>query len=331
MLLRKGLFIFLVLMVSLFSSNAQKKLLSNPLKVDGNPVILGDPFMYKHSNRYYLTGTYGSATEGFPCYTSTDLKNWKFNGMLWQKKDDCWAEGAFWAPEVKYYNNKFYLIYSGFSKEQKGLRIAIAVSDKPEGPFTDLHAPWFDYGFGAIDGNLFIDDNKQPYLYFSMNGEKDGYSFGIIYGMQLTKDLSAPVGDTVKLLEASQSWEKVNWEHNRCNEGPFVFQYKDKYYMTYSGNHTFEPNYGIGYATATSPLGPWIKAEENPIASKDPALNISGIGHNSLLPGKKENEKLIIYHTHEDPQHPENQKRHANVGLITIDKNGKLIFNAQLK
>lgn len=62
---------------------------------------------------------------------------------------------------------------------------------------------------------------------------------------------------------------------------PFVFKYK---YITYSGNRTFEQHYGIGYATASSPLSTWTKAEENPIAGKDSTLNITGIEHNSLLP-----------------------------------------------
>lgn len=313
----------------LFASCIKREHPVNPLMCNGEPIILGDPFMYQHDGRYYLTGTYGTMNYGFPCYISDDMIHWEFNGMLWEKNENSWASEAFWAPEVKYYDGKFYLTYSGLSKSGIGLRIALAVSNRPEGPFTDLYAPWFDFGFGAIDGHIFTDGGR-PYLFFSMNGAKDGYSFGIIYGVQLAKDLSAPVGDTIRLLEASQPWEKVNWEHNRCNEGPFVFKYHDTYYMTYSGNHTFEPNYGVGYATASSPLGVWTKASENPIAGKDTALNITGIGHNSLLPTARADEMMIIYHTHADPAHPENQKRYANIGLLKIDKNGKLKFYPQL-
>lgn len=319
------LYIFLLFLTACATHNP----IENPLMCNGEPIILGDPFMYQHGGKYYLTGTYGTANEGFPCYISDNMIDWKFNGMLWEKDENCWASEAFWAPEVKYYNGKFYLTYSGLSKSGDGLRIALAVSDYPQGPFTDLHAPWFDFGFGAIDGHIFT-DGDQPYLFFSMNGAKDGYSFGIIYGVQLAKDLSAPVGDTIRLLEASQPWEKVNWKHNRCNEGPFVFKHKDIYYMTYSGNHTFEPNYGIGYATASSPLGVWTKSTENPIANKDSALNITGIGHNSLLPTHSADEMWIIYHTHADPTNPENQKRHANIGLLKIEKNGELKFHPRV-
>lgn len=325
--------LFLLLMILGLSSCASHhidKAIPNPLMCEGKPISLGDPFMYEHNGIYYLTGT-GPTNTGFPCYISKDLINWKYNGLLWEKKDDCWASGLFWAPEIRFYQGKFYLTYSGMKKDTNSqLRIALAVSEKPEGPFIDIHAPWFDYGFGAIDGHILV-DGHQPYLYFSMNGEKDGYSFGITYGVKLAKDLSTPIGDMVKLIEASQEWERVNWEKNRCNEGPFVFKYKDTYYMTYSGNHTFETDYGIGYAIASSPLGPWMKAEENPIANRDTTLNITGIGHNSILPTKKVNEFMIIYHTHADPKHPENEKRFANVGLLKIDKLGKMKFYPQIK
>ena len=52
--------------------------------------------------------------------------------------------------------------------------------DRPEGPYRDLHAPWFDFGYSAIDGHIFVDDGGKPYLYFSRNGFQDGYSFGSV-------------------------------------------------------------------------------------------------------------------------------------------------------
>lgn len=320
------IFLFVSCLSAITSYSQTKLILDQPLKIDDQEIILGDPFMFKEENVYYLTGTGSDEYEGFPCFISTDMKNWKYAGPIWKKNEHSWASTAFWAPEVKKYNGKFYLTYSGFSERIKGLRIALAESDTPEGPYTDLHAPWFDYGFGAIDGHIFV-DKDQPYLFFSMNGNRDGYSFGITYAVKLAKDLSKPIGDTVRVAEASQNWERVNWDKNRCNEGPFVFKYKDTYYMTYSANHTFEANYGIGYATAKSPLGPWIKASENPIADKNEQLEITGIGHNSILPTHKENEFFIIYHTHADPKNPENMQRYARIGLLRIEQNGKLTFS----
>jgi beta-xylosidase len=298
--------------------------LPTPLMCNGEPILMGDPFLYAHENKYYLTGT-GAADRGFSYYVSDDLVNWEYKGFLWEKKEGSWANGAFWAPEVSFYNGKFYLTYTGYSEKLNGLRLAIAVSDNPGGPFTDLYAPLFDGGFGAIDGHLFV-EKGQPYLYFSKNGEENGYSYGILYGIKLANNLSASVQDTVRLMEASQDWERANWKHNRCNEGATVFKQDDTFYMTYSANHTFEPNYGIGYATASSPLGPWTKANENPIASRDSTSGLTGIGHNSLLLTSKPNEYLIIFHAHADPQHPENQQRKAYIGQLRIDQKHKLKF-----
>ena len=70
---------------------------------------------------------------------------------------------------------------------------------------------------------------------------QDGYSFGIMYGVALADDLSKPVGEPVKLMEADQPWEKVRYAENRCNEGAFVLKHDGRYYMTYSANHTGFP------------------------------------------------------------------------------------------
>ena len=89
------------------------------------------------------------------------------------------------------------------------------MSDRPEGPYKDLYAPWFDPGYSVIDADIFVDTDGTPYLYFSRNGSQNGYSYGIVYGVKLTRDLAKPVGDPVKLLEASQPWERINWADNR--------------------------------------------------------------------------------------------------------------------
>lgn len=325
-------------MVCLFFANCAPDRRQNADKVDrdkiknplltqqGDTIRFGDPFLYEHNGIYYLTGT-SQADKGFEYYSSPDLVHWEYGGFLYQKKEDNWASDAFWAPEVFQYKERFYLIYSAFSKELDGLRLALAVSDSPSGPFTDLYAPLFEGGFGAIDGHVFVDKDQQPYLFFSKNGFEDGYSYGILYGMKLQDDLTADVRDTVKLLEASQDWERVNWTHNRCNEGATVFQYQDRYFMTYSANHTFEPHYGIGYAVADHPLGVWKKADENPIASKIEELNLTGIGHNSLLKTGEEGTYFIAYHTHADTRNPQNQIRNVNIGLLRVDRNGKVHFS----
>ena len=50
-------------------------------------------------------------------------------------------------------------------------------------------------------------------------------------------------------LYAEKVWPRVN-------EGCFVIRRNGTYYMTYSANSYESPFYGIGCATADSPLGP---------------------------------------------------------------------------
>ncbi len=58
--------------------------------------------------------------------------------------------------ETKGRRGKFYMTYSAMNQasDPPRLLIALAVSDRPDGPYRDLHAPWFDLGYSAIDGDL---------------------------------------------------------------------------------------------------------------------------------------------------------------------------------
>ena len=295
---------------------------TNP--VGDTPLHMGDPFVIQHEGSYYLFGT-NAPNEGFKCWVSTDLVHWQPKGWACQESPETWAKSHYWAPEVEFYRGKFYMTYSAMNKasDPPRLLIALAVSDKPEGPYQDLHAPWFDFGYSAIDGHIFLDDDGKPYLYFSRNGFRDGYSFGIMYGVALADDLSKPVGEPVKLMEADQPWEKVRYAENRCNEGAFVLKHEGRYYMTYSANHTGFPHYGIGYATADKPLGPWVKAEENPVAATDPAVGISGPGHSCITSSPDGKEMFIVYHTHADAEKPSGD-RVVNIDRMGFDEFGKL-------
>ncbi len=163
--------------------------------------------------------------------------------------------------------------------------LVLARSDSPTGPYTDLYAPWFDYGYSCIDSHIFIDDDNALYLYFDRVGYEgawpDGYMYGLIYCLQLNEAFQ-PEGDTVLCIQADQPWENPRSMHSRCNEGSFVIKHNATYYMTYSANHYADPFYGIGYATAGSPLGPWIKNKNNPLVSMDSTTGVFGPGHNSI-------------------------------------------------
>jgi GH43 family beta-xylosidase len=118
----------------------------------------------------------------------------------------------------------------------------------------------------------------------------------------------------------------VRPKENRCNEGPFVFKYNKKYYMTYAGGNTSFPTYGIGYCTADNPMGPWKKATENPILIRDIKNGVSGPGHNSVVKSPDGKEMFIVYHTHADVNKPEGD-RVVNIDRLIITKDGKMKVN----
>lgn len=192
-------------------------------------------------------------------------------------------------------------------------------------------APWLDIGWSCIDGHIFINRDGTPYVFFARvrvigkpwKRPSEGYIYGMIYGGALTADLTALAGEPILCLQADQPWEEPASMHTRCNEGPFVLRRGGTYYMTYSANHYANPDYGIGYATAPSPLGPWTKSPDNPLAAKDIARGISGPGHNSITVSPDGRELLLVYHTHADPDRPSGD-RTVNIDRLVFDEQGRL-------
>ena len=302
---------------------------TNPLRTSDSSVIhLADPFVYKAGDLFYLTGTTALKDgEGFSYYTSTNLKSWAYKGELFRKPENHPGTFGFWAPEVEYYQGKYYLTYSCYMNDAGRMLTCLAVSERPEGPFEDLYAPWFDLGYSAIDADIFVDDDGQPYVYFSKNSLIDSLATGELYGARLKEDLSGLADEPVFISGASQPWEKVNWERNRCNEGAFVFKKDGRYYMTYSANDTGYEFYGVGVSYAEHPLGPWVKDGRNPLLSTDLSKGVSSPGHNSVIEGP-DGRLYMVYHRHADPlcEKP-NWDRVVCMDRLSFDKEGKLVID----
>ena len=68
------------------------------------------------------------------------------------------------------------------------------------------------------------------------------------------------------------------------------------YYLTYSANNWENQYYGVGYATATNPLGPWKKYAGNPILAKDAALPMYSTGHGSIAYSPDGAQSYYVHH-----------------------------------
>ena len=125
---------------------------------------IGDPQIVLYEGKYYCYAT--SREDGFSVWSSDDLVNWSAPTLCF-RAIDYWGASHFWAPEVIYRNGKFIMHYTAMSRTLNSLRIGVAVSDSPLGPFVDVHnAPMFDLGYAAIDGSVLIDEGG-AYLYYS--------------------------------------------------------------------------------------------------------------------------------------------------------------------
>jgi beta-xylosidase len=301
----------------------------NPL-----PVAIGDPYvLYDSDGRYYMYGTGGGAKDGFPAFSSEDLVNWKHEGQIYYgNNEETWGIDHFWAPEVYKRNGKYYMFYSAQweenpTQELENFRIGVAVANNPIGPFKDLYnKPVFDPGYPILDANVFFDQDGQAYLYYSRAcykhpveseisnwAKKEGLFDEIeeswIYGVKLKPDFSGVIGEPVMLLrppivlnDRQAEWESrsvTSGEVNRrWTEGSYTFRNDSLYYMMYSANYFGGENYAVGYATAKNPLGPYKKAENNPVLQRNTAQGgvVTGTGHNSVAYSPDGNEMYCVYH-----------------------------------
>jgi beta-xylosidase len=244
-----------------------------------NPIIdlIGpaDPHVLRHNGKYYLYPTLDG--KGYDVFVSDDL-------VHWERKAKCFTDprGGAWAPDV-FHDQKgdgnFYLYYT-VNKPGGGKQIGVAVADGPMGPFKDRG----NLVDRSIDAHLFRDDDGALYLYYV---EIEG---GFKIKAQPMSDPLTKKGEPVEVIRPTADWER---RKGAVTEGPWMLKHKGTCYLMYSGSGADGPDYGIGYATAKSPLGPFVKHPGNPIAHR--GNGVFGPGHHSVVTGP--NGKLwMVYH-----------------------------------
>ena len=191
-------------------------------------IHIRDPFILLFENNYYLYGTSGDEavgkSSGFYAYKSTDLVNWEGKKNVFSPPEGFWADRDFWAPEVHYYNGKFYMLAS-FKKSTGHRGTQILVSESPLGPFREhSKGPLTPADWECLDGTLWVEDGV-PYMIFCH--EWTQIIDGTVCLQRLTDDLSDTVGAFKVLFRASQSpWAKKN-EKKYVTDGPFIYKLKN--------------------------------------------------------------------------------------------------------
>ncbi len=225
---------------------------------------IGDPFILRFNGEYYLYCSTKDFRPGIKAWTSPDLLNWSYAGLV--TRDEV-STGAY-APEVTYWNGVFYLYTSPAGKGHYAY-----TSDSPTGPFTRATE---NLGCG-IDGSVFVDDDGSWYFYNAGNR-------GIV-GRRMADPLTP--GDGEVLPGAFMG----HW-----TEGPMMIKRQGTYYLTLTGNHVFSRGYRVSYAASEEgPLAVFPQPEENPlIISTAPGFH--GLGHSSTVLGPDLDSYWIAYH-----------------------------------
>ncbi|MFZ1997331.1 MAG: family 43 glycosylhydrolase [Solirubrobacteraceae bacterium] len=79
------------------------------------------------------------------------------------------------------------------------------------------------------------------------------------------------------------------------------FNHATQYYLTYSANNWQTPQYGVGYAVATNPLGPFHKSPTNPIFRANPAIGEWSPGHGSFAWSPDGTQLYYVHHGRPSP------------------------------
>ena len=285
---------------------------------DNKVVLTGgaaDPFMIRFNGMYYLYMTTGGRK--IRGYKSLDM-------YTWQEVENAECEKGFvydyaldenapnhshstpYAPEVYYFNGKFYLITS-----PSGQGHFVLSSDSPEGPFKAISG-----NIGkSIDGHYFVDGKDEKiYLYTA------GANGMTCYEME--DDMY-----TVKTDEKGKEKMMIyfNTMVGNWNEGPFMLQKNGNYFLTYCGTHYLSAAYRVDYAYADKNAdlldGFAFNREDSLLLStKD---NFKGLGHSSTILGPDLDSYYLIYHN------LDNNGRNLNYSRLSF--NGSMMVANDVK
>jgi beta-xylosidase len=267
---------------------------TNPLKLD--VVSAADPFVYREGDTYYLYATAtdrlgepGEAAargEGLLVWTSKDLVNWEKRRHVFRVDDRTWSRDRLWAPELFKHGGKYYLHLSAHGGQPPKPRLVLAEGESPQGPFREVKAPWFQTERATLDGHVFRDDDGELYLYFAHIHDTEPFEIHV----RTLDDNLEPSRDSREVIRPTQEWEG-----GHTTEAPFVLRRGGTYFLTWSANPFSDDNYGVGVATAASPLGRWTKSEGGPILRS--SETVFATGHHCFVDSPDGTRWFVVYHS----------------------------------
>ncbi len=218
-----------------------------PIQAHGGGILVKDGVYYWYGENKKLGG---SNRIGVSCYSSTDLYNWKNEGVVLPK--DAMPEqyrdrGVCERPKVLF-NSRTGKYVMWAHLDGNGYKLAeagVAVADRPTGPFRFLRSfrpiryeagqdleccSQKELGGTFRDMNLFQDDDGQAYVFYASE------SNFTMYVSRLNADFTGIEEPAVK----GKTWDRILVRRQR--EAPAPFKHRGKYYLFTSGCTGWAPN-----------------------------------------------------------------------------------------
>lgn len=234
---------------------------TNPITRDTS-LSMRDYFIIKVRNKWYCTGTshpvWIGPNPGVRLLVSDDLINWKHHSWIIDAKKlpkDCPYNGRFWAPEIHYIKNKYWLIVNSGKvtpDDPKGMSthsIWLFVADSVTGPYKLVNGPLTSQYNN--DATLFEDTDGRVYLYCSGNG---------LFQAEIDLERGVLKTPIQKFLD-KRSPGNPDWVIGGI-EAPCVIKKDNVYFMFFS---SWTRGYEVGLLKSKYPLGPWEFASYEPI------------------------------------------------------------------
>lgn len=271
-----------------------------------NPLGPGqDPWVVRRGSAYYFAESHDN---GIWVHKSGWLTTITGGGArVWAAPASGWNQTNIWAPELHYFDGRWYIYYAGgnsgppFIAQRAG--VLQSVSDDPQGAYTDLGMLYTGDDIAGKTNPIWAIDltvhqlNGQLYAVWSgweQNATTDRTTQHLYIATM--SDPHTISSNRVKLSSPTESWE-IGTELN-LEEGPEFLEHGGQTFIIYSARESWLPDYRLGQLRLTSPTDPlnpssWIKSGPVFTGSGD----VYGVGHASFTTSLDSTEDWIVYHT----------------------------------
>lgn len=263
-----------------------------------------DPVIAREGDTYYSVST----GRGLTLYTSPDRVMWQRQGrvfsqaMPWTATTIPGSTDHYWAPDISFWKGRWHLYYSVSTFGKNRSAIGLATS-----PTLDAKRPdyaWRDEGvvieshagddWNAIDPNLVLDENGQPWLCFG------SFWSGIkLVALDPTTGKAAPGAPLMSLARRPK-------DTGGAIEGPFIVRHGEFYYLFVSFDlccRGADSTYNIRVGRSLTLTGPYVDRDSKPLVEGGGTLVLAGAGrwrgpgHNRVYREGKQD--FLVYHAYD--------------------------------